>query len=550
MEFKVSSRAKKVAFGLIIVGLIGTALGFITEKSYIHTSLNEETGELSMIYHGHNNGENSEQEWKKFQEDLIAAASANYIVINDGAHAGHGDHGDDHADHTEHMGGQLMIEEPEHGGGGDHGNTEHDGGHEGHGDHEGHGHHIKYTWNVTATHAHTKEGLNTWHHASEGDEIKAVKSMVDSREIGMSDGQHNRFWSSLLVNGFFFFGISLGALFYLALHYATESGWGAIILRVFEGVMLVLPFGALVLLIVFLAATFDFNHIYMWMNDSAKEWGPDFDKLLFKKDAYLNNGFFWIRTLAYIATFLGFAWYFRKLSKKEDQEGGTRLHFLQYRRGALFLVFFAVFSSTLAWDWIMSIDAHWFSTLFGWYVFSGIWISAMIMILITTMYLKSRGFLPQVNQSHIHDLSKWIFAISFLWSYLWFSQFMLIWYSNIGEEIVYFQQRIMDYKFLFFGTFAVNFILPMVLLMSRDAKRTWSIMIVVGSIIFLGHWMDVYLMVMPGSVMGKAHLGILEGGMFVLFLGIFIFLLLNNLKKAPLIKKNHPMLEESVHHDF
>jgi uncharacterized membrane protein YedE/YeeE len=133
---------------------------------------------------------------------------------------------------------------------------------------------------------------------------------------------------------------------------------------------------------------------------------------------------------------------------------------------------------------------------------------------------------------------------------LWFSQFMLIWYSNIGEEVVYFQQRILDYKFLFFGTFAINFVLPMVLLMSRDAKRTWSILVVISSIIFVGHWMDVYLMVMPGTIMNNYQIGALEIGMFLLFLGIFIFLLLRNLTKAPLIKKNHPMLDESVHHDF
>ena len=391
--------------------------------------------------------------------------------------------------------------------------------------------------------------METWHH-HEDQVLPTLQALVDDHKVGMPDHQHNRFWANLLINGFFFFGISLGALFYLALHYATESGWGAVILRIFEGVMLVLPFGAIVLIVVFLAGTFDWNHLYMWMDDSKLVLGENFDKLLYQKSGYLNEPFFWIRTLVYIGVFLLFAYFFRKWSKREDQEGGLKLHFLQYRRGALFLVFFAVFSSMLAWDWIMSIDAHWFSTLFGWYVFSGIWISAMIMILMTMLYLKSRGHLPQINQSHIHDIGKWIFAISFLWSYLWFSQFMLIWYSNIGEEVVYFQQRIMDYKFLFFGTFAINFVLPMILLMSRDAKRTWSILVIISSIIFVGHWMDVYLMIMPGTIMNNYQVGALEVGMFLLFLGIFIFLLLRNLTKAPLIKKNHPMLDESVHHDF
>ena len=109
----------------------------------------------------------------------------------------------------------------------------------------------------------------------------------------------------------------------------------------------------------------------------------------------------------------------------------------------------------------MSIDAHWFSTLFGWYVFSGIWLSGMIMVMMITLYLRKGGYLPFVNESHIHDVGKFMFALSFLWSYLWFSQFMLIWYSNIPEEVILkILERINNYKsFSVFGTFIVNFLL-------------------------------------------------------------------------------------------
>ena len=123
-----------------------------------------------------------------------------------------------------------------------------------------------------------------------------------------------------------------------------------------------------------------------------------------------------------------------------------------------------------SWDWIMSVDAHWFSTLFGWYVFAGMWCTTMITLVTLTLYLKKNGYLPNVNESHIHDLGKWTFATSFLWSYLWFSQFMLIWYANIPEETTYHLTRIKDFKFLYFGMFLINFVFPMVLLMSRDAK--------------------------------------------------------------------------------
>jgi len=507
MEFKISSRAKRVCFILMGMGLIGMLWGIFTEQSYIHTSISKDGTQLTFSHHNHNNGKNEPAEWEQFKLDLTAAAEAYHIELIDG-----GAHNNGHD--TEHEGGQIISE--------DHGAHGED-----HGDH-GHGHHEDYTWTVGAHVIHTEAGIAAWHHSDAGDLLKSVQCMVDDHEVGMVDHQHNRFWANLLVNGFFFFGIALGALFYLALHYATESGWGAILLRIFEAVMLVLPFGAIVLLIVFFSAYFEWNHIYMWMDESKLVMGENFDKLLYQKSGYLNFPFFIIRAIIYIAVFIGFALMFRKLSRKEDKEGGVKLHFLQYRRGALFLIFFAVFSSMLAWDWLMSIDAHWFSTLYGWYVFSAIWISAMVMIMITALYLKSRGYLPQINQSHIHDVAKWIFAISFLWSYLWFSQFMLIWYSNIGEEVVYFQQRIMDYKFLFFGTFAINFVLPMVLMMSRDAKRTWSLIMIISSIIFVGHWMDVYMMVMPGTVMNNYQIGYLEVGMFIMFLGVFILLLLKN----------------------
>jgi hypothetical protein len=221
-----------------------------------------------------------------------------------------------------------------------------------------------------------------------------------------------------------------------------------------------------------------------------------------------------------------------------------------YRRGALFLVFFAVFSSTMAWDFLMSIDTHWFSTLYGWYVFSGIWLSGMVMVMMITLYLRKGGYLPFVKESHIHDVGKWMFALSFLWSYLWFSQFMLIWYSNIPEEVQYYFSRINDYKFIFFGTFVINFVFPMVFLMSRDTKRSAGYLIVIGLIIFIGHWLDVFNLVMPGTLFDQWNFGLLEIGMFLMFLGIFVYTVLKAIGKSPLLQKNHPFLEESKHHEF
>ena len=368
-------------------------------------------------------------------------------------------------------------------------------------------------------------------------------------EAGHDHGHHlgTRLAGNLLIDSFFFFGIGLGSLFFLALQYATETGWYATVKRVIEAVAGYLPVGIILMTVSLLYITLaDGAHLYLWMD--AKKVAED--ELMQGKSVYLNKGFFWIRTLVYFATYYIFWKGFRKRSLLEDAEGGTTIHFTNYKKGALFLVFFAVFSSTSAWDWIMSIDVHWFSTLFGWYVFAGMWCTTMVVLVTTTLYLKKKGYLPNVNESHIHDLGKWTFATSFLWSYLWFSQFMLIWYANIPEEVTYYMTRIKDFNFMYFGMFLINFAFPMILLMSRDAKRHAGVLTFVGAIILFGHWVDVYIMIMAGSMGEAAYIGFMEIGLLLTVLGLFIKVVLTNLTKAPLSVVNHPFLDESIHHDI
>lgn len=361
-----------------------------------------------------------------------------------------------------------------------------------------------------------------------------------------------RMSGNLLIDSFFFFAIGLGALFFLALQYATETGWYASVKRVIEAVAGFLPVGVGLLIVALLVITLqDGAHIYMWMNPAkTNPNSPEFDEIIYGKSPYLNKIFFWIRTLVYVGTYLLYWRGFKKRSLLEDQVGGTEIHFKNYKKAAVFLVFFAVFSSTSSWDWIMSIDVHWFSTLFGWYIFAGMWCSTMIVLVTLTLYLKKKGYLPNVNESHIHDLGKWTFATSFLWSYLWFSQFMLIWYANIPEETTYHLTRIQDFKFLYFGMFIINFAFPMLLLMSRDAKRNAGVLTFVGMIVLFGHWVDVYVMVMAGSMGASAYIGFMEIGLLLLVLGVFIKIVLTNLSKAPLTVKNHPFLDESIHHEI
>jgi hypothetical protein len=378
----------------------------------------------------------------------------------------------------------------------------------------------------------------------------AVGLLLTIVGIATGMGDHHfktRLMTNGLINGFFYFALGLGALFFLALQYATETGWYASVKRVIEAVAGFIPYGMGIFGIVLLAITFmDGAHIYTWMDPETVAH----DEMIQGKSAYLNKTFFWIRTVIYFLTYFYFLNGFKKRSLEEDRIGGTELHFKNYRQGALFLVFFAVFSSTSSWDWLMSIDVHWFSTLYGWYTFAGMWCSTMVVLVITTLYLKKLGYLKKVNDSHIHDLGKWTFATSFLWSYLWFSQFMLIWYANIGEEVTYYQMRIDNYKFMYFAMFVINFAFPMLLLMSRDAKRHAGILTIVGLIILAGHWVDVYIMVSGGSMGAQAQIGFLEVGIAIMLLGVFIYVVLNNLTKAPLTPVNHPFLDESLHHDI
>ncbi len=362
-----------------------------------------------------------------------------------------------------------------------------------------------------------------------------------------SDFTATRILGNFLVNSFFFFAIGLGALFFLALQYATETGWYASVKRVIEGVTGYLPYGIAFMIIVLIAITvLKGAGIYVWMDPEHVEG----DKMIQNKSAFLNIPFFWIRTVVYLGVYFLFWRGYRMRSLQEDKVGGTDLHFKNYKKAATFLVLFAVFSSTSAWDWFMSIDVHWFSTLFGWYVFAGMWCSTMIVLVTLALYLKKQGYLPNVNENHIHDLGKWTFATSFLWSYLWFSQFMLIWYANIPEETTYHLTRIQDFKLMYFGMFIINFAFPMLLLMSRDAKRHAGVLTIVGAIVLGGHWVDVYLMVMGGSMGKHASIGFMEIGMAIMFLGFFVRTILTNLTKSPLTPVNHPFLDESIHHEI
>ena len=204
----------------------------------------------------------------------------------------------------------------------------------------------------------------------------------------------------------------------------------------------------------------------------------------------------------------------------------------------------------MSWDWIMSVDPHWFSTLFGWYVFASMFVSGITVIALMTIYLKSKGHLEFVNNSHLHDLAKFMFGISIFWTYLWFSQFMLIWYSNIPEEVTYFVTRIEDYKLPFFGMLVMNFIFPLLLLMNSDYKRIPWFVVMAGIVILFGHYIDIFNMIMPATVGDRWFIGIPEISSILLFAGLFLFVVFTALSKAPLLAKGNTFIKESEHFHY
>ncbi|MBT3364693.1 MAG: quinol:cytochrome C oxidoreductase [Flavobacteriales bacterium] len=402
------------------------------------------------------------------------------------------------------------------------------------------------------THSDHDAHAEVTHELEEGHaEASHAEHAVDSHDDhGAARHAENRPWAGLLVNTIFFLSIGLGALFFLAIQYAAQVGWSVGILRVMEAMALWLGIPMLVMFFIGIAGSLHWHHLYHWMLEGiADPASANYDKIIAGKVAWLNAPFFLARTVIYFIIWAGAAYLFRRNSLKEDaMSKGKNLFFTQRKLAATFLVLYAVTSSTSAWDFIMSIDTHWFSTMFGWYTFAGMFVTALTVMNLIVMYLRLGGHMPWVNANHQHDLGKFMFAFSVFWTYLWFSQYMLIWYSNIPEEVTYFMNRFSaEYKPIFIGMVALNFLLPILVLMSRDSKRIFGFLSLASVFILAGHWMDHFIMVMPGTVGYEFGFGYPELGGLLFYLGLFVLVVGHFLGKAPLAMKNHPMVKESKH---
>ncbi|MDB5032637.1 quinol:cytochrome C oxidoreductase [Mucilaginibacter sp.] len=384
--------------------------------------------------------------------------------------------------------------------------------------------------------------------------------------FGFLTNHGERTFANLLLMGYYFTCVCIAGIFFCALQYAAQAGWSASLLRVPQAFVKVLPYAAVILLVIIFCGihftqqvvTESGQHItgtYLY-----KEWAPKaittpgtdaYSKVIAGKSGYLNVPFFFIRLAFYLLAYSILGLLLVKYSNNEDELGGMFNYKKSFNVACAFLVVFGFTVPLFAFDTIMSLDAHWFSTMFGWYNFAAMWVSGLAVITLVIIYLRKQGYFSWITEDHLHNLGQLMFGFSIFWTYLWFAQFLLIYYANIPEEAAYFYKRWEpEFQPWFWLNIVVNFLAPFLVLMARDSKRAVGVLKAACIILILGHWLDYYMMIMPATVGAEGRgLGVEEIGIFIGFAGLFTFLLFNALSKfKSLVPKNHPFLQESLHH--
>lgn len=384
--------------------------------------------------------------------------------------------------------------------------------------------------------------------------VGAIALIIGLVTKGFSSDDETKsvFWGTLMYNSIFFTLICNASMFFICATTLAMGGWQMVFRRVPEAISkAVIVLGSITWLILFYIVIIDKNHhIYHWLSEDAKT-----DPILKGKLGFLNPTFFLVWTTLAIGLWILLGARMRKLSSEADEgrmdnEKGKSYIWRNTVTASLFIVWFALtVASTVPWLWLMSLDAHWYSTMYSWYTFASSFVSGMALIALWVIYLKNKGYLEYTNTEHLHNLGIFMFAFSIFWTYLWFSQYMLIWYGNISEETVYFKTRVQGaYKGIFFLNLIINFVCPLLILMKRSVKRNYTLVTFMAVLIIFGHWVDFFQMVM-GSV-SKDHVSLswLDFGIAAFFIGLMITLVCKELARKPLIAKYHPFVKESVVH--
>ena len=322
----------------------------------------------------------------------------------------------------------------------------------------------------------------------------------------MSANHYSRFWSNLLLNTYYFAGIAITGLFFLAAHQLGYGGWHVLFKRVPLAMSryLFVIFGLVVLITAGLLL--DWHNLYgHWAHPHEVAYADsgmaEADRIVVSKSPFLNKTMFAVIVPGF---FLMWALFSSAFTKRMTFIKSFKEYNQSKYLSALFILVFAVSMSVLSWMFIMSLDPHWYSTLFGWYNFASYTVAGFAFMILILLYLKSKGSYPHLDENHLHDLGKYLFGFSVFYTYLWFSQFLLIWYANIPEATIWYTKRMAEplFKFLFYFTFLINFPLPLLVLMRRDSKRKLKILGFVAVMMIFGHYLDFYGMVMlePNAV--------------------------------------------------
>ena len=356
--------------------------------------------------------------------------------------------------------------------------------------------------------------------------------------IGFITEDGKRAWANLLLNNYYFLSIAIGATFWMAIQYVTQSGWSSAYIRIPMAMSNYVIVSAVLFAILF----FGVHDLYHWSHADAIASDP----LLKHKEPYLNVPFFAARYVVFFALWIYLTWRIKNLSLKEDTLGGTKMFEKLEFTSKVFIFVFAVSFSLFSIDWLMSLDAHWYSTIYVVKKFIMAFFHGVAMLTAIAIILNKLGYLPMLTKKHLHDFSRYIWALSLIWGYMWLSQYLLIWYANILEETVYYIPREMgEYKGLFYTELIMNWAFPFFFLMwNRIAKSANWLLFAVG-VLIIGQWVELYMSIMPNTV--ESHgISYIEIGTFIGSFGLFALIVGISLSKIPVVPQKHPYLIEST----
>ena len=375
-----------------------------------------------------------------------------------------------------------------------------------------------------------------------GREQKILFIMLGLGVFGFAYGLYTndaRLWPSVLLNAFFFLTLALGATVFISINRVANAGWDTAIRRVSEAIMSYLPLGSLAMLALFFGRDMLYEGLRTFFGYSGKP-------MVFK-NAWLSTAFFFTRMGVFLGLWVLFAWLIKRESRRQDLDGNLEHTARAKKYAAIFLAVFAFTFTFASFDWLMSIEPLFYSTIYAFYVISGLLLSGFASITVFVILARRRGFLPEVNENHLHNLGKLVHGFSTFWAYIWLCQYLLIYYANLPEETIYYIRRMQTpgWKMLFFLNIFLNWLIPFTLLLSRGAKRSEGWLLTACAIVLLGHWVDLYLMIFP-AFEHAALVGLVDIAIAIGFASLFMQSFVNGLRQSALVPQHDPYLTESL----